>query len=450
MQIVQALGGFSLGAADMLRRAMGKKKPEIIDKAKGDFVTGCVEHGVDKKTAEEIFELLKYFGGYGFNKSHSAAYGFVAYQTAWLKCHYRAEFLAATMTSVMDAAEKIPKYIEHCRASGIQVLPPDINESEEKFTVVNGRVRFALAGVRNVGREAVRQIVAERQRGGPYRSIMDLCQRQCLNKKMLESLIKCGALDSLGATRSSMLAAMDTVLERSRKLAEDKASDQLSLFDFGFDETVRQAELDLPELPEYSFAERLAMEKEMLGFYVSGHPFDTYRPYAGRKINHKLEELDGLDNGAEVSLAGMISGVTRRFTKNNQAMAVFTLEDELVSVRCTLFPRDYEKLRDLLLEGRCAVVRGRIRNNGGGAEVTVSDLLPVCKLYLRLPSLSRGDLLEQAREIMFKTPGFVPVEAYYEDVRRYMPYPGVGGVDLDADTLGGLRSLLGPANVVAK
>ena len=235
MQIVQALGGFSLGAADMLRRAMGKKKPEIIDKAKGDFVTGCVEHGVDKKTAEEIFELLKYFGGYGFNKSHSAAYGYVAYQTAWLKCHYRAEFLAATMTSMMDAAEKIPKYIEHCRASGIQVLPPDINESEVKFTVVNGRVRFALAAVRNVGREAVRQIVAEREQNGPYTSIMDLCQRQTLNKKMLESLIKCGALDSLGHTRASMLAAIDKVLERSRRLAEDKASDQLSLFDFGFD-----------------------------------------------------------------------------------------------------------------------------------------------------------------------------------------------------------------------
>ncbi|MBQ6607452.1 MAG: DNA polymerase III subunit alpha [Firmicutes bacterium] len=450
MQIVQALGGFSLGAADMLRRAMGKKKPEIIDKAKDDFVSGCVEHGVDKKTAEEIFELLKYFGGYGFNKSHSAAYGMVAYETAWLKCHYRAEFLAATMTSMMDAAEKIPKYIEHCRASGIQVLPPDINESEEKFTVVNGRVRFALAAVRNVGREAVRQIVAERKANGLYTSVMDLCQRQPMNKKMLESLIKCGALDSLGATRSSMLAAMDQVLDRAKRLAEDKASAQMSLFDFGFDEQARQVELDLPELPEYSFAEKLAMEKEMLGFYVSGHPFDTYRPYAGRKTNHTLEELDSLDNGEEVALAGLISGVTRRFTKNNQAMAVFTLEDELVSVRCTLFPRDYERLRDALLDGRCAIVRGKVKNNGGGAEITVSDLLPVCKLYLRLPSLERGDLLDAAREIMLKTPGFVPVEAYYEDVRRYMPFPSLSGVDLDADTVSRLKQLLGPSNVVAK
>ena len=450
MQIVQALGGFSLGAADMLRRAMGKKKPEIIDKAKDDFVNGCVAHGVDKKTAEEIFELLKYFGGYGFNKSHSAAYGFVAYQTAWLKCHYRAEFLAATMTSVMDAAEKIPKYIEHCRASGIEVLPPDINESGEKFGVVHGRVRFALAAVRNVGREAVRQIVAEREAHGPYTGLLDLCRRQQMNKKMLESLIKCGALDSLGASRAAMLEAMDRALELSKRLAEDSQSNQLSLFDFGLAPSAREVELELADLPEFPFAQRLAMEKEMLGFYVSGHPFDAYKPYARRKVSRAIGEMAETENGTEVTLAGLISGVTRRFTKNGQAMAVFTLEDEYASLRCTLFPRDFERLGGQVQDGHCALVRGKTKDNGGGVELTVSDMLPICKLYLRIPSLSRGDLLEQARRLLQTAAGSVPVEAYYQDVQRYAAFPGLGLVQLDQSMLEQLNQLLGAENVVVK
>ncbi|NLF80392.1 MAG: DNA polymerase III subunit alpha, partial [Clostridia bacterium] len=235
MQIAQALGGFSLGAADMLRRAMGKKKPEVIEKAKGDFISGCVDLGVNAKIADEVFELLKYFCGYGFNKSHSAAYALVTYRTAWLKANYPPEFMAAMLTSVMGESDKIPKYIENCRERGIQILPPDINESGEKFNVVGGNIRYAMAAVKNVGREAVRQIVEEREKNGRFGGMCELCERVQLNKKMLESLIKCGALDSFGHSRAALLAAMDRALDISRRLACDKDAEQLSFFDFGFD-----------------------------------------------------------------------------------------------------------------------------------------------------------------------------------------------------------------------
>ena len=450
MEIVRALGGFTLGAADMLRRAMGKKKPEIIDKARDDFVSGCVAHGLQEKTAADIFELLKYFGGYGFNKSHSAAYAFVTYQTAWLKANYPAEFMAATMTSVMDSADKIPKYIEHCRSMGITMLPPDINESGEKFNVVDGRIRFAMSAVKNVGREAVRQIVADRTAHGPYRSLADFCERQQLNRKMLESLIRCGALDSLGETRATMLASIEHVLELSKRMAEDKQSNQLSLFDFGLSAESQRPEVELTRRPEYPARELLDMEREMLGFYISGHPFDVYRPYVARKISHSISAVFSAEEGQEITTAGMVRGVSRRFTKNGQPMANFVLEDESASLRCTLFPRQYERLRDHLAEGSAVVVRAKVKDNGGDPELTVSELLPPCKLYLRLPSASQTALLQQAREVLAGSPGHIAVEAYYADKKEYVPFPGIAGVELDKKMIATMCTLIGEKNVVAR
>lgn len=450
MEIVRALGGFTLGAADMLRRAMGKKKPEIIDKARGDFVSGCVAHGLQEKTASDIFELLKYFGGYGFNKSHSAAYAFVTYQTAWLKANYPPEFMAATMTSVMDSADKVPKYIEHCRAMGIEVLPPDINESGDKFNVVGGKIRFAMSAVKNVGREAVRHIVAEREAHGPYKSLLDFCERQQLNRKMLESLIRCGALDSLGETRATMLASVERVLDLSKKLAEDKQSDQLSLFDFGLAAEAQSPAVELVRRPEFPFRELLDMEKETLGFYISGHPFDAYRPYVARKISHTLSALYEAEEGTEITTAGMIGSVTRRFTKNGLPMANLTLEDESASLRCTLFPRDYERLRDQVIEGRAVVVRAKVKDNGGNPELTLSEILPPCKLYLRLPSAGDAPLLQQARELLAASPGHVTVEAYYADRKQYAPFPGIVGTELDKKMFAAMQGLIGESNVVAR
>jgi len=450
MQIVQALGGFSLGRADMLRRAMGKKKPEIIDKAKGDFVEGCVEHGVEKKIAEEIFELLKYFGGYGFNKSHSAAYGIVTYRTAWLKANYRPEFLAATMTSVMDAAEKIPKYLEHCKEKGIEVLQPDINESGEKFNVVNGKIRYAMSAVKNVGRDAVRQIVDEREKNGPFKSFGDVCQRLNLNKKMLESLIRCGALDSMGENRATMLASMDKALDLSRRIQQDKESDQLSLFDFGLDQKASTGEVEMEHRPEFSSRELLDMEKEMLGFYVSGHPFEAYEEIVKRRISHKIGGLAEVKDGTEVAVAGIITGLTRRFTKKGDPMAIFSLEDAKDSLRCTMFPKNYEANREKLAEGKAAVLRGKLKNDGDSIEINVNEVRDPCKIYVRVASANEEVLLARLQSILGGCPGFVPVEVYYADTKKYMPFPNIGGVGLDNKMLDALRAEIGAANVAVQ
>ena len=450
MEIVRELGGFSLGAADNLRRAMGKKKQETIDKARDDFVSGCVENSLQKKTALDIFELLRYFGGYGFNKSHSTAYALVSYQTAWLKSGYPAEFMAATMTSVMTSADKVPQYIEYCKNVGIEVLPPDINESGEKFGVVGGKIRFAMSAVKNVGREAVRRIVQEREENGPYTSIGNLCERLPMNKKMLESLVFCGALDSLGANRATMLASMDLALEISRRSQADKDSSQMSLFDFGVEKRSSSADFTMDVRPEFSFTELLNMEKEMLGFYVSGHPFNNYRDVIKNKVSHDIKGLFALEDSTEVSVAGMISGLNRRFTKRGDAMANFLLEEENNSIRCTIFPRDYERCRDILAEGKIVILRCKTKMNGGNPELTVSDVLEPCKLYLRLESAEETETLQQLRGFMAGFPGFVPVEAFYNDIRRYKPFPGLFGIDLDKTMLQTVENFLGKDNVAVK
>jgi DNA polymerase III subunit alpha len=450
MQIAQALGGFSLGAADMLRRAMGKKKPEVIEKAKGDFISGCVAHGVNAKVADEVFELLKYFGGYGFNKSHSAAYAMVTYRTAWLKANYPVEFMAAMLTSVMGDPDKIPKYIESCRERGIKILPPDINESGEKFNVVEGTIRYAMAAVKNVGREAVRQIVAERGQNGKFSGMCELCERVPLNKKMLESLIKCGALDSLGRTRASQLSVMDRALDISRRLACDKEAEQLSFFDFGFDAEQSKPKLDMEEIKEFPVKELLEMEKEMIGFYVSGHPFDVYGPYVARKISLKIEELADSDHNIEVITAGLISNLSHRYTKKGEQMANFHLENRRAAIRCTVFPRAYEQCRMLMNDGAAVVVRGKIKIDGSEPELMVSEIQRPCKLYIRLASENDLELQDQIRRYLLQSPGLIPVEAFYADCQQYKSYPGVAGVELDQKVLDTVKDFLGQENVVVK
>ncbi len=450
MQIVRALGGFSLGKADMIRRAMGKKKVEIINEAKADFVNGCRENGIERPKAEEIFELLKKFGEYGFNKSHSAAYALVSYRTAWLKANYKPEFMAATLTSQMGNQDKITKYIDHCRALGIEVLPPDINESGDKFNVVGGKIRFAMSAVKNVGREVVRQIVEERQAQGNYTSLKDLCQRLPLNKKMLESLARCGALDSLGLNRATLLAGMDEALALAKRCQEEKNSSQTTLFDFGLSEACNQEELSLDPLPEYPKKELLEMEKEMLGFYVSGHPFDNYREATKRKVSHILEAVAGAEDGQEITTAGLVGGLTRRLTKKGDQMANFILEDRESSIRCTVFPRNFEQCRDRLADGKALVVKAKVKQNGSEPELTVGEIREPCKLYLRLPGEDALAVQQQVRALLAGNPGPVAVEAYYSDTRRYAPFPGISGAEPDLEMLAKIRALLGGDNVALR
>lgn len=450
MQIASRLAGFSLGQSDMLRRAMGKKKPEVIAKERGHFVEGCVSNGIDASVAGSIFDLMEYFAGYGFNKSHSAAYAVLSYQTAWLKANYPEEFMAAMMTTVMDTVDKVPEYIEECKRMGIPVLPPDINESNVKFAVVGDKIRFAMAAVKNVGRDAVAKIVEERQANGPYRSMVDLCRRLPLNRKMLESLIKCGAFDSLGSRRSQLLAAMDEALELGRKLNADKDSNQLSLFDFGMQKNdAVQAELVLKDIPEYSSAELLAMEKESIGFYVSGHPLDSYSKYFANRVNCNCENIAQLESGTVVKIGGQISDLRQRITKGGATMATFMLTDQYGAIRCVVFPRNYTMLHDALLADHVVLVGGKLKDDDGRVQIVVDSLAAPAKLFLRLPDSQNGKQIDEVRSLLRQYPGDGEARFYFNDIRQYED-AGLQGVLPDPYLLESLVNCLGQENVVVK
>jgi DNA polymerase-3 subunit alpha len=454
MRIARALGGFSLGEADMLRRAMGKKKPEIIKQARADFVSGCVKNGVAERTAGDIFDLLEYFAGYGFNKSHSAAYALVSYQTAWLRANYPVELMAATLTSMMGNSDRVAEYIEECKHMGIAVLPPHINESGLKFAVVDGGIRFSLAAVKNVGRETVRAMVEERGQNGPFVSLADFCQRVPLNRKMLESLVKCGALDGLGYNRATLLGSLDDTLELAKKLMQDKESPQISLFDFGLAASAAP-QLTLAQLPEMGFMDMLDLEKEMLGFYVSGHPLDAYDGRLNRKgqteiaaINLPEQETRPAKEATETQMAlcGLITNLSQRFTKKGELMANFWLEDTSGTLRCTVFPRAYNNLRHHLANGRVLFVDGKLKVEDGARQLLVNGVKqPV--LYLRLQSEGEQDLLQEIRGFLSVYPGPTPVWAYYADIKDYAPFPGLLGISVDKAALKALDDLLGRENV---
>ncbi|MDO4581108.1 MAG: DNA polymerase III subunit alpha [Bacillota bacterium] len=448
MRVVQVMGGFTMGQADLLRKAIGKKQPEVLAANRAAFVDGAVKQGISKKIAEGVFDQLEKFGDYGFNKSHSAAYALVSYRTAWLKAHYPAEFMAAMMTSVMDSAEQVAKYVAHTKAMGIKVLPPHINESSAKFTVAGGNIRYALSAVRNVGREAVWQLVEEREQGGDYNSLGELCERIPLNRKMLESLVRCGALDCFGETRATLLESIDNALELSKKLRADQDTAQSSLFDFGLDAAAHKPQVEMVIRPEYSFKELLDMEKETLGFYVSGHPLDVYQDKLDKKINADSAAIAQLPDGSVVTAAGIISGLTRRFTKKGAPMANFMLEDTRGATRCTVFTRAYEQLQEQLIEGRVVLVKARVKVNGANSELNVDEVKSPVKLYLRLPSAAARDMLEQARSYLLAAPGLVPVRVYYADEKRYDSFPGVAGADLDGRVLELLGDYVGADNLI--
>lgn len=381
MQTANVVAGFSLGQADELRRAMGKKKPEVLAQKRSVFLEGAAKNGVDEAKAGEIFDLMEYFSGYGFNKSHSAAYAVVTYQTAWLKCNYPVEYMAALLTSVMDTADKIPKYIEECRHVNIPILPPDINESYDSFTVVGDKIRFGLAAVKNVGRDAVAAIIEERNANGPFQSLSDLCQRLVLNRRMLESLVKSGALDSLGARRSQMLAVLEKALDLGRQVQADKESLQLSLFDMGMTEG-KDIELELPDIPEYSHMELLTMEKEMIGFFVSGHPLEEYRDILKNIATHQSMNLAEARPNAQVKMGGMITQLEKKLTKQGNAMAIFNLEDTYGSVRAVMFPRPYEEYKANLLAGEPVLATGKVKVEENSVSFLVDSVFSLREVEL--------------------------------------------------------------------
>jgi DNA polymerase-3 subunit alpha len=374
MQIARSLAGYSLGQADLLRRAMGKKDAPVMAKEKIPFLEGAAKQGVNPKKAEAIFDLMAKFAAYGFNKSHSAAYALIAYQTAFLKAHYPVEFMAALLTCDMDNTDKVVKNISDCREQGVDVLPPDINSSGLSFTVAGTSMRFGLGAVKNVGAGAIEAIL-EARKDGPFKSLCNFCERVDLrrvNKRVVESLIKCGAFDSTSATRSSLMEGLEGATSYGQKIQEERTSAQVSLF--GIEEVVRgngNGGMKLPVVPEWHDKEKLAFEKESLGFLITGHPLDRYIDDIKRLSNSEIASLVELPDGSEVRICGIVSAFKEITTKKGDRMGFVTVEDLSGSVEITVFSDIYSASSSLLKSDEPLFIAGKLEKGEKGCKVLV-------------------------------------------------------------------------------
>ncbi|MBI3015091.1 MAG: DNA polymerase III subunit alpha [Candidatus Tectomicrobia bacterium] len=378
MQIASVLAGFSLGEADLLRRAMGKKQPEIMAQQRQKFQEGARSRGIPEGVAIKIFDQMEYFAGYGFNKSHSAAYALVAYWTAYLKAHFSREFMAALLTSDMDNTDKVIKYLDGCREMGIPVSPPDVNESSKDFSVAGNSLRFGLAAVKNVGVAAVENILAVRQRSGPFPSLEAFCQSidlRAVNRRVIESLIKGGAFDGWGISRAALMADLDKTIEVGHRSQKDRETGQTSLFSL-----VNQVPERKPRtkpVPEWPESLRLQYEKEALGFYITGHPLARYAQLLKAFTNSTTQTLAEKNGNREVSLGGMVNKLRSLVTKKGDPMGIFELEDLYGSVEVVVFPDVYKDAGQFLAGEEPVWVKGTAEVDGDAVKLRASRVLPL-------------------------------------------------------------------------
>lgn len=381
MEVARIIGGFSLGKADIMRRAMGKKKEKEMEKLKVEFIRGAVEKGHSKDHAESIFEMLKPFSQYGFNKSHAAAYSVVAYQTAFLKANFPAEFMAANLTNEINDTDKLAKYITETTVMGLEILPPDVNLSFRDFSVSEGRLVYGLVGVKNVGKGAVEEIIRVRKEEGLYESFLDFLYKVDLrqvNRKVIEALIQCGAFDSFGISRASLIHNLDAALSYIQKRKEQEMFGQASLF-----EGEPQEELEgfnLEEVPEWPPKERLQLEKSLLGFYVSGHPLDSRKDVWKRAISVDLSKPERLQSNGRYALLGVVSSVRSIYTKKGRPMAFIALEDYNGSIELVVFPDQWETVRDSIEVDSIIACYGKIDNERGEPKVLVDSFVDPAQL----------------------------------------------------------------------
>lgn len=388
MQIVRDLAGYSLGRADLVRRAMGKKKLDVMAKERENFIhgqvdengdiiiKGCVRNGIDEKSANKIFDEMAEFAKYAFNKSHAACYAVVAYRTAYLKAYYPVEFMAAMLNSFLGNLDKIPAYTEECKRLNIQILKPDINKSYTKFTVDGDKIRFGLGSVKNVGTSAVDEIVAERDRNGQFKDFTDFCERiqeTNVNKKCIESLIKAGAFDEFNETRRTLMESFESILDTITSSNKKELEGQVNMFDLGGSDS-KEMKYTFKEFPEYSRKELLFMEKEMLGLYISGHPLDNIRHQIEMQTNinsFQMRQMENTDeigdeirqeikDGQMVKYAGIITKIKKKYTKNNKLMAFLTVEDLYGPTEIILFESAYQNCANVLMEDNIVLVNGRL------------------------------------------------------------------------------------------
>ena len=500
MEVFRRLAGYSLGKADMVRRAMSKKKFKELEKERKSFIygnpeegiDGAIARGVDEQTAASIFDSIMDFANYAFNKAHAVCYAVVSYRTAYLKCHYPREYLAALLTLVLDSAGKISEYIAEAREMGIAVLPPDVNESEDGFSVSGENIRFGLAAIKNVGRAFMKQLVAEREAGGKFTSLADFCERMYdkdLNRRAVESLIKAGAFDSLGYRRSQYMAVYESVIDAVADKRKKNVEGQLDLFGMGVAE-VQDVQVTMPALPELPKRELLAQEKEVTGLYLSGHPMDEYQALAEQAraahVRRIVDDLSGeaeapyYKDGMNVRLACVVSSVRLKSTKNGSMMAYAVVEDMTGSMEVVVFPKTLQAYSAYLAADSAVLLSGRIDAREDEAPKLIAQTVaplsaesvaeldaredprprPVLsgpqamaragqRLHLRLPDLS-GELFEKAQKCLLQHPGNVPVVFYPADTGKRMLAPRRLWCAGNLQLMQKLRFILGENNVIMK
>lgn len=405
MQIVRDLGGYSLGRSDLVRRAMSKKKTSVMEKERRNFiygnpeegVCGCIANGIPEKTADTIYNEMMDFAKYAFNKSHAAAYAVVSYQTAWLKYYYPTEFMAALLTSVIDNNSKVCEYILVCRQMGIRILPPDINEGGWGFTASEGSIRFGLSAIRSIGRSVVVTMIGEREKNGSYRSLKDFIDRQNsreINKRTLENFIKSGAMDTLPGTRKQKMLLYPQLMDQKNRDQKNSITGQMSLFDlFAGEEGAPMAEEEFPDVGEYERDVYLALEKESMGLYISGHPMESWQDTWQKQITNTsadftADEETGFSrvrDGASALVGGIITGKTIKITKNNKRMAFITLEDLAGTLEVIVFPQDLEKNEPVLAEDGRVFIKGRVSaSENAAAKLICEKVIPLEKLPRRV------------------------------------------------------------------
>ncbi|WMC93953.1 DNA polymerase III subunit alpha [Kineothrix sp. MB12-C1] len=472
MQIVRDLGGYTLGRSDLLRRAMSKKKQSVMEKERNNFiygnseegVPGCVANGIDEKTASQLYEDMMDFAKYAFNKSHAACYAIVSYQTAYLKYYYPVEFMAALLTSVIDFSSKVSEYIMTCRSMGIAILPPDINAGEAGFSVSGGSIRYALTAIKGVGRPVIDAVVKEREERGPFANLNDFIVRMSdkdMNKRTVENFIKSGALDGLGGTRKQFMNIYVQVMDRLHQDKKNNMAGQISLFDIVSEEEKEDYEIKMPDVGEYSKEMRLALEKEVLGIYVSGHPLEEYEEIWRKNTTNTtadfiLDEESGetkARDGEPVIIGGIIADKKIKYTKNDKVMAFLQVEDLVGTVEVIVFPKDYERNVQKLMEDNKVFIKGRVsveEDKDGKLiceKITGFDEITK-KLWIKFPTKEAYEEVEQSLlALLAASDGKDGVCIYVENPKAVKNLPPNRSVNADRELVEKLEELYGKENI---
>lgn len=474
MQIVMELAGYTLGRSDLVRRAMSKKKGDVMQRERQNFVygneeenvPGCIRRGIDEKTANKIFDEMIDFAKYAFNKSHAAAYAVVAYQTAYLKCHYPEEFMAALITSVLDRTDKISEYTAHCRQLGIRILPPDINEGYSNFSVSEGAIRYGLSALKSVGRPVIHAIVEERNARGPYKDLKDFIQRLSnkeINKRTIESFIKSGALDCFGANRHQLMMVYAQVMDSVNQEKKNAITGQMSLLDFLGEEEKKDFDIPYPKVDEYKKEDLLAFEKEVLGIYVSGHPLEDYQDMINKNITATTHDfVPDPDTGETVTkdqiyytVGGMVAAKTVKITKSNQNMAFITLEDVLGSVEVVIFPKVYEQFRQYLEEDSKIFVYGRASISEDEGKLLAEQIVPFHQVPKQIFVQCENKQAFQQKEtdlyeLIDLFSGTSSITVVLKEEKQMKALPPQFGVTVSDIFLKNLKELFGDGKVIVK